>query len=106
MNSARLREERIEIYRRGLVHTEYGSYEEQLTYITWARAGVLNQTENKIFLNDELQFPQTRKFLVRHYVDVKENDVIKWNDMDWNVDSVMLNRYYFNKEIECSKINP
>lgn len=105
MNTALLRQEKINIYRHIITQTEFGDYEDNLVFVKSVRAGVLNQSQNKIFLNDELQFPQTRKFIVRSYVDVKENDVIEWNGHKWTVDSVITNKYYNDKEIETTVIN-
>lgn len=105
VNAGILRQEKLKWYRREINTTEYGNYKENLLYLGTVRAGLINQTESKIFSNDELQFMQTKRFIVRHYVQIKENDVVEWNDKKWNVDEVIPNKYFNDKEISVSKIN-
>lgn len=104
-NSGKFREERLKWFKRENVTNDYGEYKENLLYLGTVRAGLLSQSEQKIFTNDELQFYQTKRFIVRHYVKIKENDVVEWNDKKWNVDEVLPNKYYNNIEINCSVIN-
>lgn len=105
MNAGLLRQEKLRWFRREKVSNDYGEYKENLLYLGTIRAGLLSQSEQKIFTNDELQFYQTKRFIVRHYVKIKENDVVEWNDKKWNVDEVLPNKYFNNIEINCSVIN-
>lgn len=104
-NSGIFRQEKLKWFRKEIITNEYGSYKENLAYLGTIRAGILYQAENKQFLNDELQFIQTKKFIVRHYVNIKENDVIEWNDKKWNVNEVIPNKYHNDKEIDVQIIN-
>jgi hypothetical protein len=107
MNSGLLRQERLKWYRRVSTENAYGTYKDADApiYLGTVRAGLLNQTEQKQFINDELQYYQTKKFIVRHYIQIKENDIIIWNNKKWNVDEVLPNKYHNDKEIDCSIIN-
>ena len=106
-NSGKFREERLKWYRRVSRENAYGTYKDNdyPVYLGTVRAGLLNQTEQKIFSNDELQFLQTKRFIVRHYVQIKENDIVEWNEKRWNVDEVIPNKYHNDKEISVSSIN-
>lgn len=105
MNTSKLREEILPLYRKTIVRSDFGSYKEETKFIKNMRGGLLNQSENKSFLNDELQFVQFRTFLVRIYEPVQENDVIEWNGHKWVVNSVITNKYFKNKEISLQVIN-
>lgn len=105
MNAGLLRQEKLKWFRQGDITNDYGTYKDQLIYLGTIRAGLLNQQGTKVFTNDELQFPQTKRFVVRHYVQIKENDVIEWNDKKWYVDEVIPSKYHNDKEINVSAIN-
>lgn len=105
MNTALLRQEKLKWYRKEIISNDYGAYKENLLYLGTIRAGLLNQTESKQFLNDELQFIQTKKFVVRHYVKIQEDDVIEWNNKKWSVNEVIPNKYHNDIEIDVQVIN-
>lgn len=105
MNSCKLREEKLKWFRQEKFTNEYGEYLGDPVYLGTMRAGLLNQSETKSFMNDELQFVQRKRFIIRHYVKIKENDVIEWQGKKWVVDEVIPNKYYRDQEIDVTLIN-
>lgn len=99
MNSAQLRQEIIKLISPVYVQSALGSYTEEWQEIGIYRAGLLNQTMNREMLNGEIQFPKTKTFITRTYVPVKEGDRLEWNGKKWQVESIIDNKYYNDKEI-------
>lgn len=104
MNTALLRQEKIILIKPISVRTEYGSFHNEWEEAGSYRAGILTQSMNRIMNNDEIQFPQQKTFIVRHYVPVKEGDRIKWDDKLWTVESIIKNKYYNDIEIYVDKV--
>lgn len=103
MNASLLRQERVEIWRPVTVQTEYGDYHDDKEYVCSTRAGILNQTMSRQFSNEEIQFPKSKTFIVRHYVPVKDGDLLKWNDQFWVIESAIKNKYFNNIELTTHK---
>jgi hypothetical protein len=103
MNSAKLREERIKIYKPVTVTTDYGDFKEEITFVTECRAGVLTQQMNREFSNDQISYPETRTLLVRNYVPIDDGYVIRWDKKWWMVESYIRNKYFNNIEITIKK---
>lgn len=99
MNSAQLRQEVIRLIKPVRVQSELGSYYDNWECYGIYRAGLLTQTMTREMLNGEIQFPKTKTFLTRTYVPIAEGDRLEWNDKLWQVESIIDNKYYNDKEI-------
>lgn len=107
MNSAQLRMETLEFYSPKYKDNGFGVYEDpkDWEFEHTARAGLLNQSMNRAIEADEVVFNKVRTFIVRTYVKVNDNWRIKWNNSFWQIESIVENKYYLDKEIVCSKID-
>lgn len=105
MNTAQLRQGKALIYGKNIVTNDYGEYKEELYLKGSCRYGILNRSQNRLFAQDELQFPQYKTLLVRHYVNVKAGDVMLLDDIKYDVVSVDENLYFHNKEIQLQEHN-
>lgn len=104
MNSATLRKP-IQIYRLETKTTEYGTIEAEYVLHYSTRANILFESQTQVNTNGEVFYPSTRMFIVRSYVDVVEQDRIRWDDKWWKITSINENEYYGNIEIRTTLVN-
>jgi len=85
--------EPIEIYDTTITKTSYGTMSETmtLTYTTRAKVGHIGGSRSVI--NDEIVTPYSKNFVIRDYIQIKDNSLIKYggsyyivNSIDWNKD--------------------
>ena len=95
----------IEIYRQSTVKNSFG--EERITraFYKKTRAGVSHQSTRRAVINDEIQYPYQKFFVVRIYVDIQEDDWIKYNGKFYRILSIEENRELQNKRIDVEITN-
>lgn len=95
----------IQIYEPVVEKTAHGASRTtwQLFYET--HANVSYSGGNRSDEHGEVVYNNSYRFIVRHYVPVKENMRIKYNTNDYKIISIEPNKYYNDKEIYCEKVN-
>lgn len=83
----------------------FGEEETSLLKICSTRCGVSNNTTSRNVINYEIQYPYTKFFIVRIYVDVQEDDFIKYNGKFYRILSIEENRDLQNKRIDVEIAN-
>lgn len=99
MDSGRLRQEKIDVYRLDKVKNEYGEYKEVETYVYTTRASEHLTSMNRDVNNQRIEYPTVHTLLVRYYVPIDADYLVKWKGKTWRVISVNDNRYFNNKEV-------
>lgn len=105
MNSANLCKAKVEIYKFKDRETDYGVYADNLTYVYTTRADVRYESQQRQIDGGEVFFPITARFIVRSYVPVEDNSVIKYEGRYWRVISALPDKYYNNIVITADLIN-
>lgn len=101
MNTALLRQCKIEVYKPTRTQNSFGEWDDQWTLFKTYRAGLLAQSMNRNITEDEYYHPQYKEFIVRAYADIDEVDRIKFEGKMYNITSVEINQYFNNKQIKC-----
>ena len=85
---AGLLNEKIDIYENVVTRTAHGSapVTPQLIYSTRAKVGHIGGSRSVI--NSEIQYPYTKNFVVRSYVPVTENCLIKYKNSYYVISSI------------------
>lgn len=101
MKAGRLREEKITIYNTPTQTSDYGLYLDisNLEFVCTTRASKQYTSMTRTVDNDAIVYPVNITFYVRHYVPVKEDNIIFWNNRYWRVLSVIPNKYYQDIEV-------
>lgn len=102
---AGLLKEQIQIFKPVVVKTEYGSSKIQYEAYKTTRCHVINNSGNKQDSNNEIFYSNSKTFIIRHYIDIKENMRIKYEGVMYAIESITPNKYYNNKEIFANKVN-
>lgn len=99
MDSGRLRQEKIDIYKLDKVKNDYGEYKEIETFVCTTRAAELFNNMNRNIFDQRIEYPTVHTLLVRYYVPIDGDYIVKWNNKTWRVISVNPNKYFNNKEV-------
>ena len=70
---------KIYIYRSVNTKNDFGEEVEAYYEYSSTRAGVSHQSTSRTVINSEIQYPYTKFFVIRKYVDLTENDLIKFD---------------------------
>ena len=105
MDSAALRQAKIELYRLKARASDYGIYKDNLELYYTTRAGLRYDNQSREVDNGEIYYPITITFYVRRYVNVENETIIKWNNQYWRVVSALPDQYYNNKVITAELVN-
>lgn len=97
--------EKIEIYKPETITTEYGDSETEYVLHYTTRASILYNSGTKTNENNEVFYPTTKTFIVRHYVPVDEPMRIKFEDKYYQILSVNKNKYYNDITIVADLVN-
>jgi len=97
--------ERIEIWRIYDVTDTYGANIPVWDMVGSTRARIVNDGGSRDIENNEVVFPYIKKVEVRQYVDITENDRIKWNGRFWRVLDIYPNKDNMTKEIRVEVVN-
>jgi head-tail adaptor len=97
--------EKIEIYAPTVETTEYGNSRTVYSLHYTTRASVQYNSGTRTNQNDEIFYPVTKTFIVRHYVPVTEPMRIKHDGKTYRIISIEPNKYYNDKEIITELVN-
>lgn len=97
--------ERIEIHEPRIITTEYGDSKTEYSLFYVTRANVKYNSGSRVTENDEIVYPHSKTFIVRHYVPVKEPMRIKFEDNFYRIISINSNKYYNDKKIYAELVN-
>jgi len=95
----------IEIWRMTTTKNRVGEEEQIVQKYKTTRAGVSNNTTSRQVINYEIQYPYTKYFITRIYVDVQEDDYIKYKGKFYRILSIEENRELQNKRIDVEIAN-
>lgn len=96
---------KIEIYNPVVTTTDFGNTKTEYTLFTTTRANVRYNSGSRVVENDEIFYPHSKTFIIRHYVAVTEPMRIKFEDKFYRIISINSNQYYNNKEILAELVN-
>lgn len=95
---------KIYIYRSVNTRNDFGEEVEAYYEYSSTRAGVSHQSTSRTVINSEIQYPYTKFFVVRKYVDLTENDLIKFDGKYYRVLSIEDNDQLQNKRVDVERI--
>ena len=97
--------ESIDIYRPITTQNEFGEMvqEYKIWYCTRARA--VSNGGSRTLLNNEFFYPYRKIFEVHQYVDVKETDIIHYDNKKYRILSIVLDRTQMKKVIMTELID-
>lgn len=95
----------IKVYKPVIVITEFGEQETKYTYKCMVRARLQHNGGGRQYENNELVYPYTKEFTVRHYVKLSDLDHILWNDKWYKILDVTPDKQRMNLSIRCEEIN-
>ncbi len=89
----------IKIYKQEKIKSDYGDEKYKLTFVCNTRAGVDFSSQNRTITNDELQYVESRTFLIRYYVPINEFDIIEYDNKQWIINTINDNKPYQQKTV-------
>lgn len=95
----------IGIYTPVITTTDYGNTKTEYELVTTTRANVRYNSGSRVVENDEIFYPHSKTFIVRHYVQVTEPMRIKYEDKFYRIISINFNQTYRDKEIIAELVN-
>lgn len=96
---------RIEILEPVKTTTSFGPAIDSFKHKYTCRARVNYLTGDRTIDNEEIFYSVDREFIVRSYVPIKYDDIIRWNDDDWQVLSIDPVREFNDIIIRTTRIN-
>jgi head-tail adaptor len=96
---------KIEIWAPTITTTDYGTHKEIYSKSYTTRANVFFNSGTRTTENDEIVYPKTRSFIVRHYVPVTDPMRVKFEDKFYRIVSINKNKYYNDTEIIAELVN-
>lgn len=95
----------ITIQRPTIINDDYGANVIQYNNITTTRAFVKNNSGNRANENGEIVYNYIKSFTVRYYNDVRETDIIIWNNKKYRITDIDEYRDKQYKVINTELIN-
>lgn len=92
-------EEIIKILTPTKTKNKFGEESVELKFKCKTRARLIHNGGGKGIVNFEAFYAHNKMLQVRHYVDIKEFDVIEWNDELYNVIDITPNKAQMMQEI-------
>lgn len=80
--------EKIDIYSFVKTKDDRGIITEEKTLKYTTRAKVIHKSGSRSVINDNIQFPYNKTFVMRIYVPITEDDWIFYEDKNWRVLSI------------------
>jgi len=96
---------KIEIWTPTIITTDYGTHKEVYSLLCSTRANVFFNSGTRTTENDEIVYPKTRTFIVRHYIPVTDPMRVKFEGKFYQIVSINKNKYYNNTEIIAELVN-
>lgn len=104
MNAGDLKEV-VRIFKPSITKNEYGEQLQDYKEVYKTKSQVKYNSGNRNISNDEVITNYTKIFIVRHYIDVKENYIIEWNNQRYKILSIENNKQQYYKQILTELIN-
>lgn len=104
MNSANLKY-RINIYRQVKNKTDFGNDRITYEFKCSTRARVNFSSGSRTVVNEQIYYDVDREFIVRHYVDVVDTDIIEFDNYKWRILSIDHDRLYNDIVIRTTKFD-
>ena len=100
-----LLKDKIDIYRPISNQNEFGEIVQE--YIPWycTRSRIISNGGSRTLLNNEIFYPYRNIFEVHQYVDVKETDIIHYDNKKYRILSIDLDRSQMKKVIMTELID-
>ena len=97
--------EKIDIYRPITAQNEFGEMVQE--YRPWycTRARAISNCGSRTLLNNEIFYPYRKRFEVHQYGDVKETDIIHYDNKKYRILSIDLDRSQMKKVIMTELID-
>lgn len=84
--------EPIYIYDVTKTRNQFGEQVDEMTLVYQTRANVIYTGGYRGVINNEIQTPYTKSFIIRIYVPITDTSWIKWNDQFWRVTNIELSK--------------
>lgn len=95
----------IEIYEPKVVSTDYGDQKITYVYFYKTHACIQDTGGNRAEEANRIVFNNSKRFIVRYYVPIKETMRIKFDNKWWKINQIQSNKFYNDKEIDCELVN-
>lgn len=89
---AGLLNEIIKIQRAVVVKNDYGEEIETYSDVDTTRARITQTNSNKVNENGDVYMTYSKEFFMRYYIQIKEYDIILWNNSKYRVMSIDKDR--------------
>lgn len=97
--------ETIEIYKPIQRVTKFGDATTEYEFFYKTKSAVKYNSGSRQIMNDEIVYPSSRQFIIRHYVPVLETMRIKYDNKFYQIISIEPNKYYNDKSIIADLVN-
>ena len=94
----------IEIHQKQLTKSEYGSVASQYVLKVSTKAQVINNGGSRSEENNQIFYDYRKTFIVRFYVDVKDDDHILYEGVWYRILNIDVNRKFNQKSIQCERV--
>lgn len=88
MAYAGLFNEQVDIMKYTPSTNEYGEVTRTLVKEYTLRAKVIHLSGSRTLRNDEVQIPYSKTFVLRYHAPIREDNLIRWDDKLWRVQSI------------------
>lgn len=95
----------ITVQRPTIINDEYGANVIKYNNIITTRAFIKNNSGNRANENGEIVYNYIKSFTVRYYNDIRENDIIIWNNKKYRITDIDEYRDKQYKVINTELIN-
>lgn len=97
--------EKIELWQPKNNLTPYGNKKVEWEYVCTTRAAVDYVSGSRAIIAEEMFYPQSRTFIVRHYVNVQEPMRIRYNCQEFQITSISRNKKHHDILITADLVN-
>lgn len=95
----------VELWKPVNTLTEYGEHTEEYTFVCKTRSAVDYVNGYRMASNNEMFYPSSCTFLLRHYIPVQEPMRIKYRDRFYQITSVKHDLNYHNILVTADLVN-
>lgn len=96
--------EPIEIHRKTITKSDYGSVQSQYVLRVSTKAQVINQGGSRAEENNQIFYDYRKTFVVRYYIDVQDDDHILYENVWYRILNIDPQRRFNSKSIQCERI--
>lgn len=95
----------VELYNPVNKLSEYGEHTEDYVFVCKTRAAVDYVNGQRLMQNNEVFYPSSCTFLLRHYIPVEEPMRIKYDNRMYQITSVKRDKKYHNILVTADLVN-